>query len=379
VSSSGFRWIAFPILLAMALAVMLVPSPGVEGDWYERAYADQPVALATIRKREALQRALTALEDATARVSAREQALGAAGPATPGITFRLDPRLTAGQRGDIMEIVRGEVDAVAPAGPAHRLVVVASVVPKPGLGMWGARYDRAVVLPTDATSPCAVVLRIPDFPNGAHMRSATDRLLGTCAFYAAFGAPGAGMHEWLLATNLRRAGFLQTPSALVGDTARVGGERYRTFRPDEFEACRAGRAEGCAEVFSPSGAATGSTDRIGRSAVRGQVETPELRIFSPTTLGSEYAFVTGGLLAALADSVGTARFAELWRSPFPPPQAYERQSGRPLTAWVEAHLATRMPAYHAGAAIPPLQTLLALGLVALAILVAIWRSPRVLS
>lgn len=378
-TSSGFRFVALPTLVALALAVLLVPSPRPDRDWYELAYADQPSTLAVLRKREALQRALTRVEDVTQRVEARERAQRAVAPATAGVTFDLDPRLTEGQRREIMEQVRSEVSASAPGAPRYRLVVIGYVDPR---GEWGARYERAVVLPTDATQACTVVLRIPNALGGAFVRYATDRLLGTCAFYAAFGAPGAGVQQWLLDTNLRRAGFLQPPSALIGDTSRTVIERYNAIDRSEYEACRAGQAEGCAAVFSPTDAPNARLAGFGlrsRGGTRSLVETPELRIFYPTSLGSESAFVAGGLLAALADSVGAARFTEIWQSPLSPAEAFERQSGRPLTAWVRSHLATRMEPYHAGPAIPRLQALLAFGLALLSTGVAIALTPRVMS
>ena len=102
------------------------------------------------------------------------------------------------------------------------------------------------MLPTEPSGACTIVLRYPPLHQRTIGVSATDRLLGTCGFFAAFGEPGAGMRRWLLETNMSKAGFLQPPAAASERVTDLTLQWYNVFDGDiEFHACRAGRATAC--------------------------------------------------------------------------------------------------------------------------------------
>jgi hypothetical protein len=370
------RPIVVSVLLAIGFFALLVPAASPETDWFGQVYASRPALLASLRKQDAAGRALGAVEDAWRRQEVRERAGAVRAPATPGVTFQIDAALSAAQRRDIETLAQEEIAEDSRGAPRHRVAVVAEIDPS----LRSARYERSVVLPLDSAAPCTIVLRLPAVRGVHPVRTPTDRLLGTCGFYAAFGAPGAGMQQWLLETNLLRAGYLRPPAAVAGDTARIEQPRGYFDRVSEFEACRAGRLAGCATVFTPTALVGTRMQRFAFQApVRELAPTPELRSYSSTILSAETAPITSGLLGALADSLGASRFATIWRSALPPDQAYARETGRPIAAWVRGHLASRTTPYQAGPGIPAMQALFGLAVAVIAALVAIWRSPRVMS
>ena len=364
-----------PPIAAVALVALLVPPAKTRESWYEQAHADQPALLAALQKRQSLRRERDEFRIAWRKIDLRERARDLRVPAVTALTFRFAADLPAGPRASVERAVRGELAALGDGAPHHAIAVSAYMDPEGG-------YSRSVVLPSDPTDPCTIVIGF--FTRGATEATipATDRVLGTCAFHAAFGAPGAGMHAWLLATNLRRAGYLQPPAAIVGDTATLRPGYMSLNGEGEFLACRAGRLDGGDAVFDATdgGAFVGFPPSWWEEYVRRDLApTPEIHTYSSTSLSGEAAPLFTGMLGALADSLGRERFATIWRSANSPAVEYERQAGRPLSAWVERHLATRMAPYHAGPGVPRFQAMLALVLVAVAAAIAISRTRRVMS
>ena len=371
-------WLLGPPVAALALVALLVPPAQPPFSWYERAYADQPAVLAALLKRQSLRRGRDELEMAWRHIDLRERAHDLRVSAVRGLTFRFAPDLPAGPRASVERAVRGELAALGDGAPHHAIAVSAYMDPVGGRGI----YSRSVVLPSDPTGPCTIVIGF--FTRGATEATipATDRVLGTCAFHAAFGAPGAGMQAWLLATNLRRAGYLQPPAAIVGHTATLRPRDLSLGENGEFLACRAGRLDGCGAIFDATdvGEFAGfPPDWWDEYVRRDLAPTPEIHTYSSTSLSFEAAPLFTGLLGALADSLGRERFANIWRSASSPAVEYERQAGRPISAWVQRHLATRMAPYHAGPGVPMFQTMLALVLVAVATAIAISRTRREMS
>lgn len=371
-------WLLVPPVAAVALVALLVPKATTSVSWIERSYANQPTLLAAMQKREFLRKERDEFEMAWQHTDLRERARSLRVPADPGLTFRFAADLPVGPRASVERAVRRELANLGDGAPHHAIAVGAYLDPDGGLGI----YSRSVVLPADPEGPCTILI-------GFFTRSATeatipvtDRVLGTCAFHAAFGAPGAGMHAWLLETNLRRAGYLQPPAAIVGDSAKLSPGHMSLDGDAEFLACRAGRLDGCGAVFNVTdgGTFTGIPASWWADFVRRDLApAPELRTYSSTSLSSEAAPITSGLLAALADSLGRERFAHVWRGENTPAVEYERQAGRPIAAWVQRHLATRMAPYHVGPGVPIFQALLALILALVAAAIAITRTQRVMS
>ena len=77
------------------------------------------------------------------------------------------------------------------------------------------------MLPERPGDACVVVFRLPTAQRTSFTPAATQRLLGTCAFYAAFGQPGEGTQRWLAETRGVSARYLVRPSAFADDTTRM--------------------------------------------------------------------------------------------------------------------------------------------------------------
>lgn len=249
-----------------------------------------------------------------------------------------DPHRAAAER-----LVREELGALGAATPRAPVAVV--VLHDEDLQY--PRYVREVVLPERSGAACTVVLRLSArFPHFAGTGS-TDRLLGTCAFHAAYGAPGAGMQQWLTETNLQRAAYLQRPASHGDGVVRDPGEANAAGRDAVVAACRSGRVEGCRELWMAR-VDTLLLEPWQRSLPT--VAPPELRVatFGPSSFAAPRSAISAGLLASLAEHLGPERFAEVWRAPGSPEEAYARIAGRPLTAWVGEHVQTNIREYRAG-------------------------------
>lgn len=294
-----------------------------------------------------------ALDDAYARADSRSRARAHEGAlaTTPSVaprtvrmsdqfSFVIDTGISVKSRALVEKIARQE----APS-PQAKIAIITMIDPY----LFFPRYRRLVVLPSSPDGPCTVVLRLSfRFPvfNGT---GDNDRLLGTCAFYAKFGAPGRGMRDWLERTGLRSAGYLQPPAS-----HGVGGQLTPMHvsslgRIGVVAACRAKREGACDRLFDAEESATPSA--FGRPLVRvSDLSFDDVSLSSPFTHGSPTATVGTGLLASLAADLGDDRFRTLWRTDTPLRETFEQTEGRPLAAWVESFVDARMYEYHAGPA-----------------------------
>ena len=373
--SAGWRVAVAAALFALGAIVLLVPPADPAGrDWLASLYRDHPELWSAVRRVRAITRVETALEDAVARVDARERARTARQGAGPGLTFRMAAAIPAPLRAEIERAAREEIATAGPGALRHPVVVVAALAedPRP------SRYLRWVVLPDEPTDPCVVIFRFSPAAIGTERPAVTDRVLGTCAFYAAFGAPGAGMSAWLRSTSQRTAGYLLPPAAIADDTARIVISRTSSGATSlPVRACAVGRAEACRRLFSPEQDRAGfaSWDPYYWSPPR-VVEVEEVAVFTSTSLSSEYSRVSSGLLAAMVTAVGPAQFASIWRSAQPPEEAFQSQMGEPIEAWVQRHVAARIEPYHAGALPPGSRTLAVIVLIVGASAAGIGWAPR---
>ena len=364
------------VAAAAALFALLVPTARDDEDWWSGFHRNDPALREALRLRQDRRSEALALRDAWERVDSRERARAVRLAPGSRLAFVIDPRVPARARANIDSVARAELGAVGATTPRHPIAIVAMV----DADDRHPRYSRAVVLPDTPADPCVIVLRIPARSARDITLSAADRLLGTCAFYAAYGTPGVGTASWLLATNARTAAYLQLPAALAGDTTLVSvGFRAGRLSLD-LRGCRAGRDARCSELFTPDAAALidWRLSLLGlraRDAIR---PTPDVALLSPTTFNEFGTVVSYGLLAALATQLGPDRFSSLWQGDGPV-VAYERQEGRPVSAWVAGYVASRVQPVHAGPGLPPLLLAVSLLVVAAAALLAITRSPRVMT
>ncbi|MCC7001975.1 MAG: hypothetical protein IT357_07450 [Gemmatimonadaceae bacterium] len=339
--NNTFARIGAAIAIALLIVFALKPGekPRQRGWW--GGYEFDTTARGKLNNRFYLsRRAAFEYQAAEERAMARELANAATPPAASTLSFRFSPDLPAKVRTAIETTVRAELGALGLESPRHPVVVIAASDP----ATKAPRYRRAVVLPERADGPCTVVLHIPPRQFGYFRTSSMDRTLGSCAFHAAYGAPGAGMHEWLRETKLERAAYLTAPASVAEDTAMLKTRSYFTANIP-LRGCRAGRPVLCDVHFSASDTVFARLDRMFfdefatmSTEVNGLL--PDVVMFEPS-MTSERSRITQGLLAELATSLGQDRFGTIWRGDGPT-RGFERAEGRPLWEWTHELMVKRV-------------------------------------
>ena len=200
---------------------------------------------------------------------------------------------------------------------------------------------KRVIAPSAATGDrCVVVLHTRkgwlDAPNA--LPGASASLLDACAFYDVFGAPGAGTARDLRAAHFETARRFQVradsapPARFRFSYASGRGWGEGVFGNDPIGSlgCRAGRDSACLALTE--GVAPGPA-REGWQDDRWQWQ----RAGSSPDASSELAWRFSGagrLYEALEHDLGPSRFAQLWSSDRPLPQAYRNATGESLAQWV---------------------------------------------
>jgi hypothetical protein len=253
---------------------------------------------------------------------------------------------------------RAELSALGrpPVVPIVLRIVVDSVRTRVG-------YRRVVVAPTAATDPCVIVYRIGAVYVGrATGFSTTDRILGTCGFYALYGMPGTGMQAWLARTGARSAASVHYAPEDVGRQGPLEMDVAMMLMSPTPAACVARRDVACRRVYDavyddgPRGIGNWERDVVAES----RAANPRTWTFYPW-----HATWVGGMqLAGVRDHLGDERFAPIWRSAAEPSEAYLNSEGRPLEAWVRENISRTIQPYFPGPmvrVIPLLLTLLLTG------------------
>lgn len=350
------RWVGITALFAIVLAVALRPrgAPLIERDTnpdLTRARVAWQTANADVAW----------LRDLASRVKAYELAR-ALPPARGGaVVSRHVAPISPAAAARVERILHAELATLAPQGPRHpiALIVIADSA------AMGGNYKRHVVLPERDDQPCVIVfgtspqnLRYPGTP-------ATDRLLGTCGFYAAFGMPSKTMERWILETRLATAAYSMRPAAL--DEAREAVDpSYAVTRGQlPIASCAAGRAAGCLILLDPKPMSFDETNYFWRRPSREVFDAsrslhPYAESFDAGTGYQLRQWTQLGLLAELSIAMGPERFALLWRDERPIAEAYEALEGRPIAEWIRTHVATRVEPYQPGPGLPALPWTLAL-------------------
>ena len=372
------------LLIGISSVLLLVIRPladGARAPWWESEWRSHPEVLATVRARRAAFAEEERLQQAWLRAHARAVASASALRADQPFTVLAHTGVPPVVRSRFDSIARAELLAIGAPIPRHRVLLAIEVDSTLTVG-WP--YQRIIVLPQRASDPCTVIMRVSRTRSTQLGLHPEDRLLGTCAFYAAFGTPGAGTDTWLRATRQGSVAYLQAPPALAADTGMIDPSAYRRDRPLHLRGCRAGRLDGCAAAISPSAA---NAQPFDIDSYQYFYEGPALRDWSPTevivrspgSVSNSLSPVSHGLTAALAKVLGPERFGTLWRSERGIEQEFERQEGRPLAAWTSEHVLGRMEPYDPGPGLPGLQVALALAILASTAAVAFVRAPRQLS
>jgi hypothetical protein len=218
-----------------------------------------------------------------------------------------------GERAD--ELVRSTLRSLVPDGiPATTVIVV--------LANAGRVRDPArTFLPSSPSEPCIHILRLSS-EGDLLGRAQRGRLLGPCAWFAAFGMPGAPMEA-----NLRRTRFLHAHRApdftlpLGTDRLRQNARRYSLISAIHFTAGSFGCASGVTSCLAmldapvPEAALldTAQTVTAGLS-LRGQFHVPAFSFIRERD-GGEF-------LATLCEVVGRETCGEIWRGDREPVTAF---------------------------------------------------------
>jgi len=292
---------------------------------------------------------------------------------------RIDPRLGKESAERLRRRFDSELREAGGDVPKHAIALVVRV----DSANPTAIYYRAVALPDRAGEACTIVLTVPFNQRNSLYLVATQRLLGTCAFYAAHGAPGPEVERWLRDTRFAAAQYLQRPGAFVGDTAKLRLRvQWYGFGADaaSLVRCRTGVEADCLLFLSPDPArpAIFEESRGGAAVDRSALVTvaPGTDVYLSGSWGGETYQLRGAMLAAMADELGPERFGALWRDSRPLEESFRANEGRSLGAWVVQYVAERVEPYVAGPGLRLLPIFLSLAVLVGASLLGIFRSQR---
>jgi hypothetical protein len=379
------RWAGLIAGISIVLAVAIRPlDEGPREAWWEQDWRSHPELLEAGRARRAAFNEEERLKRAWLQAHARAVATASASRADQPFTLLAAAGVPPVVSARYDSIARSELRATGEPAPRHRVVLAIELDSSLSIG-WP--YQRIVVLPQRASDPCTVIMRVSRTSVNRTRSSyfglhPEDRLLGTCAFYAAFGTPGAGTATWLRDTRQATVAYLQPPPAQATDTGRIDATWYRDF-PLQLRGCRAERLDACAAVISPTAASAQpfyiEDQTYFEEFARRDWSATDIVERSPRSLSSELAPVSYGLAAALVKDLGPERFGTLWRSDRGIEQEFERQEGRPLAAWAGEYILTRMEPYDAGPGLPAVQVAFAVAILAFGTALTLLRSPRQLS
>ncbi|MCE9602258.1 MAG: hypothetical protein K8S21_08650 [Gemmatimonadetes bacterium] len=368
------KWVAGTLLAAVVAFTLLVPKRVSDSyltddarlrrdAWNEyQAARDRAIALHELRAR--------------AEVRALAVALPAVSPQEPLV--RIDPRVPPGDAARVRDRFATEwreATGNAPRYPVALVVRVDTAVAE----RW---FRRAVALPESPGAPCAIVVSVSRVQLRFLGLAGSQRFLGACGFFAAFGAPGTEVASWLRATRLASARYLAVPWSIDDDSSRLdlrSGYAFYYGGSIELAACRSGRISACADLLSPDPRALPPLESA-RPALWDELASyePGTEVYSAGSQWSEASRieVQSGLLAALAKDVGWERFGQMWRGPKSLAESYQAEAGRPLTAWVEDQVAQRTLPYRAGPGLPAVPTALGMALLLLGLGLGLRFAPR---
>jgi len=192
-------------------------------------------------------------------------------------------------------------------------------------------FDVTYALPgATGGRECVVLVRLRGVSD-AHLdalRSAS--LIGTCGFYAAFGLPGNGIHDWLVRSNYRfaRRSDWSVGRAPVTDASALYGLHETAAR------CLTGNPGACRSALrleSPSG---NLAPQPGHRLEWVLEETVLPGATAPASLGD----ADEELMADAVRSLGAERFARFWRSASAPDSAFVSAAGIAIEPWTQRWL-----------------------------------------
>lgn len=196
--------------------------------------------------------------------------------------------------------------------------------------------------------------------------------LGTCAYFAAFGAPGHEVARWLTSRHyvvaLNPWGLRGSPESTRAGTLLDPDKPWfwsyvYSYEPDAV-ACMAGRPDACRRTALATGTGE-STPAV----------STEQNWWKPPSPAGAYRY-----FADLVDDIGAERFNRFWNSELAPDTALAAAMRMPVGEWTRRWQATIIPPIRLGPVAPPsavvLATLLGVAAVALVMLTAKRRQVR---
>ncbi len=340
-------------------------------DWRRWQYRNRPevyeAASAWIAARESLQvaRADWGRADSRARVPQ-----GVA-PGSGDLIVRGDAGISRALLDGAEASVRSELARHGLERLAYPIAIVLTVDTMMSSG--GYFYSRATVLPRRPDEPCTVVVRFQRAVTKWNRSAGQERLLGPCGFFAKFGAPGAGMLDFLRSSTMRTAEYVWAPTPWIERESLIQASMARTW--PALAGCRAGRDSACLAVLtgiSPMSGYFGPWDQ-------GPGAQHDVSVDGPLLRSGYYDRVSSGLVANLAATLGDERFTRVWRDARGPVAAYEAMSGEPLTAWLQRVVAQEVAPYRPGPGVPAMPLASTLFILGGAGLAAMRGTPRRMS
>lgn len=376
---TGRRWVAG---LTITLAALAVYFARADGKSRENPHGWNPTTLREERRSHAYQDAQRYGE--LLRVLAVRDSVRAKRRTTGGDPFdvRIDPAFSAPLRATISAKVQSTRQrlAIAPAYPITVAVVRDTVHVMRGLHVGRIGILKSSSLPTSAADPCLVLIlvREPDITLRQRIESWSKsgyeqpQSLGICGFAGRFGAPGAGMSQWISAR------WHDQVNPDLGSFDRrfrryaVRGTRFQlswwSGLDDRGVACGAGRLDVCRDIAL---ADTGQWALISEREHLTGVSNYS-NFYSYRGLGAD----ENNYLGDLARSLGPERFAKLWKSNEDLSTAFAAATGKDIGAWTHDWIVDTYGPQAADVAPSAFSLMAALGLVGASIAAAMILAER---
>jgi hypothetical protein len=340
------RWVALALVgMAMMAAIILRERPRVP-------YVASEREVLTSRRNRALMQAQIAADELRQRqLMDSVSRLGALRDATAG-GILIDASLPPGLR-TAVDSALANVAMRRPTNPLTRsqVVVVADrnrgVASSIGvIGYPGAIAFNYVLPDPGSAEPCVVIARVrtidvvEQMPRRrmAELSSTTtsDRLLGPCAFYEAFGQPGTHVDTWLRSRGWsfgQRSNFGTSMGAWIAPEWDRRDFKLHDLVSDQGMGCAVGDDAMCLRALTEP-----ETDWQRRIARGAWVTTARFNPFTQSYAyhrGAEFDFGPREwtLLADMARDVGPDRFTAFWQSQLPLPEAFAGATGTSLAQW----------------------------------------------
>lgn len=343
------KWLAITLVGCVLVSAWARTVPAAPGhDAVASLGAAERGARATLR-------ALTEADEAY-REYMRADSLLPLLPSAPGVTVSLPDALPAETRDSVHAAVQREVAEMDE--PRARLgVFLLDHRYGQRADRSGAAFQREIYVGNDSAGPyCAMVATAPVVRGVLHNsgfgvgprgpgqwsnRSAS--VLGPCAFVAAYGAPGAGVAQWLRTGGYQFAG-LRGAAAEHAALREASGQIWLYTQADLWmRGCRGGRAELCTRVALQPLASDGKTE--GAASF-------DLRRFADIDRGDRI------MLHQLEQRYGTEQFARFWTSDADVQAAFASAFDMDMGDWMQEWSRSRYGATPLGARVDALSLLL---------------------